>query len=182
MSKHEVDLIIHSVCFAPLRYRKNAVRDRLILSLLYYTGIRRNELLNLNWTDINLSKSNMIIRSGKGNKDRFIPIHKNVSRLLDKYLEERLPIETEALISGSRGKRMCVGSFVNLLNMYLLISGLKKKGYSAHSFRHSFATHLVESGVDIFKVQSLLGHASLDTTRVYINFNSTQMAKAVERL
>jgi len=182
MTKYEVDMIIKAVDFAPLRYRKNATRDKLILSLLYYTGIRKSELLNLNWTDLNLSKSIIIIRSGKGNKDRLIPIHKNVSQLLDSYLEERLPLKVEALITGSRGKRLCVNSFQNLLNMYLEISGLKKNGYSAHSFRHSFATHLVESGVDIFKVQKLLGHASLDTTRIYINFNSTQMAKAVDRL
>jgi len=182
MSKYEVDLIIRSIDFAPLRYRKNAVRDRLTLSLLYYTGIRRSELLSLNWSDFNLSKSTMIIRSGKGNKDRLIPLHKNVSFLLDTYLEERLPLETNALIIGNRGNRMCKCSFVNLLKLYLTISGLDKKGYTAHSFRHSFATHLIESGVDLFKVQSLLGHASLETTRIYINFNSTQMAKAVERL
>jgi len=77
---------------------------------------------------------------------------------------------------------MCKCSFVNLLKMYLAISGLKKKGYTAHSFRHSFATHLIEAGVDLFKVQKLLGHASLDTTKIYINFNSSQMAKAVDRL
>jgi len=182
MSKHEVDLIIHSVDFVSLRCRKNATRDRLILTLLYYTGIRRNELLSLNWSDLNLSKSTMIIRSGKGNKDRLIPLHKNVSLLLDKYLGERLPLDDNALIIGEMGKRMCKCSFVNLLNMYLEISGLKKKGYSAHSFRHSFATHLIESGVDLFKVQTLLGHANLETTRIYINFNSTQMAKAVGRL
>jgi len=80
MSKYEVDLIISSVDFAPLRCRKNAVRDRLILSLLYYTGIRRNELLNLNWTDINLSMSTVTIRSGKGGKDRLIPLHKAVTK------------------------------------------------------------------------------------------------------
>ena len=182
MSKYEVDLIIRSVDFAPLRQRKNAIRDRLILTLLYYTGVRRNELLNLNWSDLNLSKSTMIIRSGKGNKDRLIPLHKNVSLLLDRYLEERLPLVDNSLIIGERGRRMCKCCFVDRLNMYLEISGLKKKGYSAHSFRHSFATHLIESGVDLFKVQKLLGHASLDTTKVYINFNSTQMAKAVERL
>lgn len=66
--------------------------------------------------------------------------------------------------------------------MYLKISGLAKKGYSAHSFRHSFATHLIESGANLFKVQRLLGHASLDTTKIYINFNSSQMAKAIEKL
>jgi len=182
MSRYEVDLIIRSVDFAPLRCRKNNIRDKLTLSLLYYTGIRKSELLNLNWTDINLSKSFIIIRRGKGGKDRLIPLHKEVTRLLDKYLDERIPLKTDALIIGEQGKRLCNCSFTYLLNMYLCISGLKKKGYTAHSFRHSFATHLVEAGVDLFKVQKLLGHASLDTTKIYINFNSSQMAKAVDRL
>jgi site-specific recombinase XerD len=182
MSKFEVDLIIKSVDFAPLRCRKNNTRDKLVLSLLYYTGIRKSELLNLNWTDINLSKSFIIIRRGKGGKDRLIPLHKEVTELLDKYLDERLPLKTEALIIGEQGRRMCNCSFVNLLKMYLAISGLKRKGYTAHSFRHTFATHLIEAGVDLFKVQKLLGHASLDTTKIYINFNSSQMAKAVDRL
>jgi len=182
MSKYEVDLIIKSVDFAPLRCRKNNVRDKLVLSLLYYTGIRKSELLNLNWTDINLSKSFIIIRRGKGGKDRLIPLHRKVTELIDKYLDERLPLKTDALITGEQGKRMCKGSFVNLLKMYLGLSGLKRKGYTAHSFRHSFATHLVEAGVDLFKVQKLLGHASLDTTKIYINFNSSQMAKAIDRL
>jgi len=182
MSKYEVDLIIKSVDFAPFRCHKNNVRDKLVLSLLYYTGIRKSELLNLNWTDINLSRSTIIIRRGKGGKDRLIPLHKEVTRLLDEYLEKRLPLKTEALIIGEQGRRMCKCSFVNLLKMYLAISGLKRKGYTAHSFRHSFATHLVEAGVDLFKVQKLLGHASLDTTKIYINFNSSQMAKAIDRL
>lgn len=94
VSKYEVDLIIRSVDFAPLRCRKNALRDKAVLSLLYYTGIRRNELLNLNWTDLNLSKSAMIIRSGKGGKDRLIPLHKALTGLLDKYLDKRLPLKT----------------------------------------------------------------------------------------
>ena len=182
MSKYEVDLITGSVDFAPLRCRKNALRDKLVLSLLYYTGIRRNELLNLSWTDLNLSRSTMIIRSGKGNKDRLIPLHKALTELLDKYLEQRLPLKTDALIIGEQGIRMCKCSFVNLVKMYLSISGLKRKGYTARSFRHSFATHLIEAGVDIFKVQKLFGHSSLDTTKIYINFNSSQMAKAVDRL
>jgi len=182
MSKYEVDLIIRSVDFAPPRCRKNNVRDKLVLSLLYYTGIRKSELLNLNWTDINLSKNTLIVRNGKGGKDRLIPLHKKITELLDKYLDERLPLKTDALIIGEQGKRLCKGSFVYLLKMYLTLSGLKKKGYTAHSFRHSFATHLVEAGVDLFKVQKLLGHASLDTTKIYINFNSSQMAKAVNRL
>jgi len=124
----------------------------------------------------------LIVRNGKGGKDRLIPLHRKVTELIDKYLDERLPLKTDALIIGEQGKRLCKGSFVYLLKMYLTLSGLKKKGYTAHSFRHSFATHLVEAGVDLFKVQRLMGHASLDTTKIYINFNNTQMAKAVDRL
>lgn len=123
----------------------------------------------------------MIVRNGKGGKDRLIPLHKKVTELLDSYLDERLPLKNDALIIGEQGRRLCNKSFVYLLNMYLRLSGLKKKGYSAHTFRHSFATHLIEAGVDIFKVQKLLGHSSLDTTKIYINFNSSQMAKAVDR-
>jgi site-specific recombinase XerD len=182
MSKYEVDLIIRSVDFAPLRCRKNNIRDKLVLSLLYYTGIRKSELLNLNWNDINLSKNTLIVRNGKGGKDRLIPLHKKVTELLDSYLDERLPLKNDALIIGEQGRRLCNGSFEYLLKMYLTLSGLKKKGYSAHTFRHTFATHLIEAGVDIFKVQKLLGHSSLDTTKIYINFNSSQMAKAVDRL
>jgi len=182
MSKYEVDLIIRSVDFAPLRCKKNNTRDKLILSILYYTGIRKSELLNLNWTDINLSKSSVIIRRGKGGKDRLIPLHRKVTELLDKYLDERLPLKTDALIIGEQGRRLCNSGFVYLLKMYLTLSGLNRKGYSAHTFRHSFATHLVEAGVDLFKVQKLLGHASLDTTKIYINFNSSQMARAIDRL
>jgi len=145
MSKYEVDLIIRSVDFAPLRLRKNNTRDKLILSLLYYTGIRRNELLRLDWSDINLSKSTLLIRSGKGNKDRLIPIHKNVSELLDRYLEERLPLNDNALFIGEQGRRLSKCSFVYLLNRYLEISGLKKKGYSAHSFRHYVECYIMVS-------------------------------------
>ena len=145
MSKYEVDLIIRSVDFAPLRCRKNNTRDKLVLSLLYYTGIRKSELLNLNWTDINLSKSSVIIRRGKGGKDRLIPLHRKVTELLDKYLDERLPLKTDALIIGEQGKRLCNCSFTYLLKMYFCLSGLKKKGYTAHSFRHYVECYIMVS-------------------------------------
>ena len=179
MTRHEVDRIISAVDFAPKRSRKNRCRDRLILSLLYYTGVRKSELLHLNWDDINLSRSRMIIKSGKGKKDRVIPLHPKLIDLLDEYLTQRLPLKDPALITGEMGKRLTATSFSNLIRMYVKIAGLSKKSYSAHSFRHSFATHLVENGADIFSVQRLMGHASLDSTRVYINFTGERMAKVV---
>ena len=182
ISKTEFDMLLSSIEFSPSRCKKNAVRDRLIISMLYYTGIRRAELLNLEWNDFNLEKNTLLIRSGKGNKDRIIPIHRTLLPLIDAYLTLRLPLKNNALFIGEAGKRLSIISFTNMLKMYLRLSGLSKKGYSAHSFRHSFATHLIESGADLFKVQRLLGHQSLDTTKIYINFNSSQMAKAIDKL
>jgi len=182
ISKTEFDLLISSVDFAPSRCRKNMLRDKLIITMLFYTGIRRAELLNLNWNDLNLENNVLIVKSGKGNKDRIIPIHKCLVPLIDFYLTQRLPLKNNSLFIGESGKKLSRSVFISILKMYLKISGLAKKGYSAHSFRHSFATHLIESGADIFKVQRLMGHQSLDTTKVYINFNSSQMAKAIDKL
>ena len=182
ISRTEFDMLLSSIEFSPSRCRKNAVRDKLIISMLFYTGIRRAELLNLEWNDFNLEKNTLLVRSGKGNKDRIIPIHRNLLPLIDAYLTLRLPLKNNALFIGEAGKRLLIISFTNMLKMYLRLSGLSKKGYSAHSFRHSFATHLIESGADLFKVQRLLGHQSLDTTKIYINFNSSQMAKAIDKL
>jgi len=182
ISRHEIDRIIDSIKFAPLRCRKNYIRDRLIISMLYYTGIRRSELLNLNWENLNLDNSSIIIRSGKGRKDRIMPLHPILKELIEDYLTLRLPLKDNTMFVGEAGRRLSKCSFSNLIKMYVQISGLSHKGYTAHSFRHSFATHLIEKGVDIFKVQTLLGHSSLDSTRIYINFNSSQIAKAVLNL
>jgi site-specific recombinase XerD len=182
LSKYEVERVIDSIKFPPARCRKNYIRDKLIISMLYYTGIRRSELLSLNWDDLNLEKSFLTVRNGKGGKSRVIPLHPTLVKLIDDYLTLRLPLKCNALFIGEQGKRLTRTSFANLINMYMSISGLKKKGYTAHSFRHSFATHLVESGVDIFKLQRLLGHSSLDVTKIYINFDSSSMAEAVSRL
>lgn len=183
ISKYEIEMLLNSIKFSPARCRKSYIRDKLLISMLYYTGIRRSELLSLNWQDINLGKNFLTIRSGKGKKDRIIPLHKNLTELLDKYLDLRLPLKCNALFTGESGnKRLCKCSFTNILKMHLKIAGLANKGYSAHSFRHSFATNLIENGIDVFKVQKLLGHSCLDTTRIYVNFNNTNLVKAIDTL
>lgn len=182
ISKYEVEKILNNIKYAPARCAKNYIRDSLIIAMLYYTGIRKSELLNLNWDDLNLERNTLIIKAGKGRKDRIIPMHPRLIELIDKYLQSRLPLTNPALFIGENKKRLSKNSFVNIIKMYLRLSGLENKGYTPHSFRHSFATNLVESGVDIFKVQTLLGHSSLDSTKIYINFNSVSIAKAISNL
>jgi integrase/recombinase XerD len=182
ISKFEVDMILAAIKHSPIRCRRNYLRDKLVISMLYYTGIRRSELLSLNWNDINLGKSTLAVRSGKGRKDRIIPIHPKLLQSLDLYLAQRLPMDNYALFIGEQGKRLSKASFSNILKMYLGLSGLNSKKYTAHSFRHSFASSLVEAGVDIFTVQKLMGHSSLDATRIYISVSTRNLASAVQCL
>jgi site-specific recombinase XerD len=145
LSKYEVERVIDCVRFSPARCRKNYIRDKLILSMLYYTGIRRSELLSLNWDDLNLEKSFLTVKNGKGGKSRIIPLHPNLQALIDQHLDTRLPLTCNAFFTGEQGKRLTKASFTNLLNMYIKISGLEKKGYTAHSFRHYVERYIMVS-------------------------------------
>ncbi|MDD5601264.1 MAG: tyrosine-type recombinase/integrase [Actinomycetota bacterium] len=182
VSNDDFKKLISCIKFSPARCRKNCIRDSLIFYMLYYCGLRRSELLNLSWENIDLGKDWLIVRCGKNKKDRIIPLHPKVKELLDLYLIQRLPLKNNALIIGEQGSRLTITSFNNIINMYLAVSGIKKKGYSAHSFRHGFATRLIEKNVNIFMVQRLLGHSSLDSTRIYIHFEKEGYKKAVESL
>jgi len=124
MEKHEIDRVLAAIKFAPLRCRKNYIRDKLIISTLYYAGLRRSELLKLDWDDLNLEKSTMLIRNSKGGKTRLVPIHPKLSEILDQYLNLRLPLKCNALFIGEQGKRLTKASFTNLIRMYFKIAGL----------------------------------------------------------
>jgi site-specific recombinase XerD len=163
LTHQEFEWLIKCLRYSPARCRKNYIRDKLIFHMLYYCGLRRCELLNLDWDDINLESKMLFIRSTKNKSDRIMPIHDKVCKLLDQYLEERLPLTCKALIIGEIDRRLTINPFTVLINMHLAISGLKKKGYTAHSFRHSFATRLIEKKVNLLLIQRLLGHLSLDS-------------------
>ena len=182
LTHQEFEWLIKCLEYSPARCRKNYIRDKLIFHMLYYCGLRRSELLNLDWDDVNLASKVLFIRSTKNKSDRIIPIHNKVFELLELYLNQRLPLNSRALIVGEIDKRLTITSFTNLINMHLLISGLKKKGYTAHSFRHAFATRLTEKNVNILLVQRLLGHMSLDSTKIYVHFADRDCKKAVYSL
>jgi site-specific recombinase XerD len=174
--------LVSCIKFSPSRCRKNYIRDMLIFYMLYYCGLRKGELLALDWDDIDMEKDTLTVKTSKNRTGRIVPIHPQVKGLLETYLAQRLPIANRALLVGEKGNRLCKSSFTNMLNSYLKISGLKDKGYSAHSLRHSFATRLIEKNVNLFLVQRLLGHKSLDATKVYIHFDRESFKEAIGTL
>jgi site-specific recombinase XerD len=118
------------------KYRKYALRDKLIFIMFAYTGLRRTELINLNWNDINLGNKYLIVRKSKNKNQRIIPLHDRVMKLLDKYLAERLPLKNNALFIGRTGQRIHHNSLKNLFDRYIKIAGLSGKSYTIHTLSY----------------------------------------------
>jgi len=154
-------------------------RENIIISLLYHTGIRRSELLNLTISDINL-QSNTIKVLGKGNKERIIPLNETISKELKDYLlvrQERFQIEDGVLILTDKGKPAYPKLIYNIVSKVLKKYNASEK-VSPHVLRHTFATHLTANGAELNAVKELLGHASLAATQVYTH-NSIERLKTV---
>ena len=148
-------------------------RDRAILESLYGAGMRISELVNLDLDDVDLDEGTVLIRAGKGNKSRRIPIGRAARAALGDYVTTVRPqLAAKASAPGapiflnSRGGRLSRQGCWKILRRYAEEAGLEDR-VSPHTLRHSFATHMLDAGADIRVVQDLLGHASLATTQVY---------------
>jgi len=158
------------------------LRDRLILELLYATGCRVSELAAMNLTDLDLGARSIRVR-GKGGKERVVFYGAPAAGLLKECLRSRRALAVargreagKALLLNRRGQRITVRGIQGIVEKALRASGLAKPA-SPHTFRHSFATHLLARGRDIRKVQELLGHANLSSTQVYTHLDIERLAE-----
>lgn len=153
-------------------------RDKAILVCFYSCGLRRNEVVHLNINDVLFDKERLFVRQGKNYKERFVPINKHSSRILEEYIydyriEFKNHKETEALFLNYRGTRLQGMSFANRLRAIIKATNnkdLQERNITLHSLRHSIATHLLEQGADIEHISKFLGHNSLESTQIYTHF------------
>ncbi len=171
----------------PDESKSSGLRDKAVLEVLYSTGLRLSELINLNTDSINWSKKTLRV-TGKGKKTRIVPFGKKAELALKKYLERRSEliqqkkdsVEKNALILTDKGARMYPKGVYNLVNRYIkLVSDIEKK--SPHVLRHTFATHMLNRGADIKAVKELLGHQSLSTTQIYTHLSIDNLRKIYEQ-
>jgi integrase/recombinase XerD len=153
-------------------------RDRCMLEVLYATGLRVSELVNLRLTQVNLNQGVLRI-VGKGDRERLIPLGEEAQRWLQKFLESaRLEIlldrQTDYLFPTRRGERMTRQAFWHIIKRYAQKAGVQKQ-LSPHTLRHAFATHLLNHGADLRVVQMLLGHSDLSTTQIYTHVARERM-------
>jgi integrase/recombinase XerD len=147
------------------------VRDRAMIEVLYSTGIRRSELAGLAVFDIDADRQTLLVRQGKGRKDRMVPIGERALAWVDRYLAEVRHVHaTEpddgVLFLTVDGTRFSLDRLTQLVRGYVERSGVNKQG-ACHLFRHTLATLMLEGGADIRYVQQMLGHADISTTQIY---------------
>jgi len=155
-------------------------RDRAILELLYSSGIRVSEMvgLNLNQLDMELG---IVKVMGKRRKERIVPVGSKAIEAVNAYVEERGVVNGEdPLFINSRGGRLTARSVGRLVKTYTMRSGIFRK-ISPHSLRHTFATHLLDSGADIREIQEMLGHASLSTTQRYTHLTMGKLMEVYDK-
>lgn len=155
-------------------------RDRLVLEILYGTGIRLSELISLKIRDVDLHNAQIKVL-GKGNKERVIPIHKNLVKLLEAYnihLKNTFnSVDTEVLVLTDKGEKAYPVFIQRLVKRYIaMVSPVVKK--SPHVLRHSFATHMLNHGADLNSIKDLMGHSSLAATQVYTH-NTVEKLKSI---
>lgn len=149
----------------------SGVRDRAMIETFYGTGIRRAELARLNWRDLDIDRRTLMVRQGKGRKDRMVPIGTRALTWIERYLHEVRPrFATEpddgTLFLTVDGNGFSLDRLTQLVRDYVKASGVAKEG-ACHLFRHTLATLMLEGGADIRYIQAMLGHAELSTTQIY---------------
>ena len=165
-------------------------RDKAMLVCFYSCGLRRNEVVHLNINDILFDKERLFVRQGKNYKERFVPINKHSSKILEAYIydfrtEFKNHNETEALFLNYRGTRLQGMSFANRLKAIIKATNnkdLQERNITLHSLRHSIATHLLEQGADIEHISKFLGHNSLESTQIYTHIKSIEENEYVQEL
>ena len=149
-------------------------KHKLMLSLVYGSGLRVSEVVNLKVKDIDLERKTLTIRQGKGRKDRISVLPKKLISSL-KFIIDSCNSE-DYIFSSNRGGKLTTRSVQSVFSKALSKSGVKKTA-SCHSLRHSFATHLLENSVDIRYIQELLGHSNLKTTQIYTKVAKHKLSK-----
>ena len=179
-SEQEMEMILNEM---PFEEDFEGLRDKLIIELLYTTGIRRAELINLKLKDVDLSK-NTIKVLGKRNKERILPLLPSTVDYINRYMVFRTEVnrraDAEHLLLTKEGLKIYETLVYRTINKYFsLVSPKVKK--SPHILRHTFATHLLNRGADLNSVKELLGHASLASTQVYTHNSIAELKKVHQK-
>ncbi len=150
------------------------LKHKLVIMFLYYAGLRCSEARKLKWQDLDIERKVLTVRAGKGDRDRTVFLHPEIIKALEVYAPDP-STRTGLVLPSSNG-----GGTLSSRTVQIIVRKAAKKAkvrtkVSPHALRHSFATHLIEGGADLIRLQNLLGHKSLNTTRIYVHVANKDM-------
>lgn len=179
LTNEEINLLLAQ----PRQIDAKGYRDKAMLELLYATGIRVSELINLDADDINVEGK--VVRCSSKGKERFIPMYDEAANALESYITLVRPQmialpDEKALFVNVSGDRMSRQGFWKIIKFYTKTAGIDKD-ITPHTLRHSFAAHLLENGADIHSIQEMLGHSDISSTQVYSNLVKKQLMETYNR-
>ncbi len=175
LSVAEMESILSQPKAAPRDRRNLWIRDRAILELMYASGLRVSEVISLSRSNV-LAEQGLLRVLGTGTKERLVPVGGSALRWVARYREEcrvhlqRQSVSQDVLFLNARGAPMTRMAIWNIVRQYTRMAGIEKEVHP-HTFRHSFATHLLEGGADLRSVQEMLGHADISTTQIYTHID-----------
>ena len=181
LAEEEIDNLINAIDLAT----PQGERNRAILETLYSCGLRVTELITLKLSDLYFEEG-FINVIGKGDKQRFVPISEHTQKYIDIYRNEIRthidvkPEHVDILFLNRRGRQLTRAMIFTIIKDLAVKAGIQKN-ISPHTFRHSFATHLLQNGADLRSIQQMLGHESITTTEIYMHVDRNDLAREMEK-
>ncbi len=182
ITKEETMKILYHTAWYPWHYKIEKIRNEAILTMFIFSGLRLRELLNLKTNDVNLESEQIIIRQGKGKKDRLVPIHPRLSVVLRGYMKEKQKngnIGQWFFTSVRSEKRLTEKNLYNIFKKISLASGIK---ITPHMLRHTFARLSVNADLNLYKLKEIMGHSCISTTQIYLSVSNESIKKSFNEL
>ncbi|MEG6616390.1 tyrosine-type recombinase/integrase [Peptococcaceae bacterium 1198_IL3148] len=177
LTQEELDLLLYVADNDTSIFQK---RNSALLRVLAFMGLRRSELIKLNWSDVDFKNASITIYNGKGSKDRVVPMNEDVQEHLWVYLQSRLPLTNQAVFTNRIGNRVNADTLRRVLNNHTTKAAIKK--ITPHWLRHTCATLLIKNKVDIVTMKEVLGHSDINSTLIYTHTTPERLLDAVNTL
>lgn len=176
----ESQIVLDTAFHMNYSYHFERFRNRAIIAIMLFAGLRKKEVIGLNQNDVCLKNKTLFIRQGKGAKDRIIPISSRLKIILEDYLRDRKRLKRESIqfFTGVNVSRPFGNEGIKKL--FERLRDKTKLDFSPHTLRHSFATLMLEGGCDIYTLSRMMGHSKITTTTIYLSCSMKHMSKAIE--